>query len=38
MSNPKGNQLWIFIGRTMLKVKLKYFDHLMEKLTHWDGP
>ena len=28
--NPKGNQLWIFIGRTlMLKLKLQYFGHLM---------
>jgi len=29
--NPKGNQSWIFIGRTMLKLKLQYFDHLMWK-------
>ena len=27
--NPKGNQSWIFIGRTMLKLKLQYFGHLM---------
>ena len=31
--NSKGNQSWIFIGRTMLKLKLKlklqYFGHLM---------
>ena len=27
--NPKGNQSWIFIGRTMLKLKLKCFGHLM---------
>ena len=26
---PKGNQPWIFIGRTMLKLKLQYFGHLM---------
>ena len=27
----KGNQSWIFIGRTMLKLKLQYFVHLMGK-------
>ena len=27
--NPKGNQPWIFIGRTELK--LQYFGHLMQK-------
>ena len=27
--NPEGNQSWIFIGRTMLKLKLQYFGHLM---------
>ena len=27
--NPKGNQSWIFIGRTMLKLKLQYFGLLM---------
>ena len=26
---PKGNQSWIFIGRTMLKLKLQYFGRLM---------
>ena len=31
--NPKGNQSRIFIGRTMLKLKLKrqYFGHLMQR-------
>ena len=29
--NPKGNQLWIFIGRTCAEVKLQYFGHLMQK-------
>ena len=29
-SNPKGNQSWIIIGRTViLKLKLQYFGHLM---------
>ena len=27
--NPKGNQSWIFIGRTDLNLKLQYFGHLM---------
>ena len=27
--HPKGNQPWIFIGRTMLNLKLQYFGHLM---------
>ena len=27
--NPKGNQPWIFIGRTDVKLKLQYFGHLM---------
>ena len=29
--HPKGNQSWIFIGRLMLKLKLQYFVHLMQK-------
>ena len=29
--NPKGNQLWIFIGRTGAEVKLQYFGHLMQR-------
>ena len=27
--NPKGNQPWIFIGRTNAEAKLQYFGHLM---------
>ena len=27
----KGNQPCIFIGRTMLKLKLQYFGHLMQR-------
>ena len=27
--HSKGNQSWIFLGRTMLKLKLQYFGHLM---------
>ena len=29
--NPKGNQPWIFSGRTVLKLKLLYFGHLMQR-------
>ena len=29
--NPKGNQPWILTGRTMLKLKLQYFGHLMQR-------
>ena len=30
--NPKGNQSWIFNGRRkMLKLKLQYFGHLMQR-------
>ena len=27
--NPKGNQSWIFIGRTDVKAETQYFGHLM---------
>ena len=27
--HPRGDQSWVFIGRTMLKLKLQYFGHLM---------
>ena len=30
--NPEGDQSWIFIGRTMLKLKLQYFGHLMRRV------
>ena len=29
--HPKADQSWVFIGRTMLKLKLQYFTHLMQK-------
>ena len=29
--NPKGNQPLIFIGRLMLKLKLRSFGHLMQR-------
>ena len=27
--HPKGNQSWVFIGRTDVKLKLQYFGYLM---------
>ena len=30
--NPKGNQPWIFIGRTDAEAKLQYFSHLMRRV------
>ena len=29
--NPKGNQSWIFIGRTYLKLKLQYVGQLLQR-------
>ena len=29
--HPKGNEPWIFIGRTDAKLKLQYFGHLMQR-------
>ena len=29
--NPKGNQPWIFIGRTVAKLKLQYSGHLIRR-------
>ena len=29
--HPKGNQSWVFIGRTDLKLKLQYFGYLMRR-------
>ena len=36
--NSKGDQSWIFIGRTDAKVKLQYFGSWCEELTHWKRP
>ena len=37
-SQSKGNQSWIFIGRTALKLKLQYFDHLMRRTHSFEKP
>ena len=34
--NPKGNQSWIFIGRTDPETKLQYFGHLMQRADLWE--
>ena len=33
--HPKGNQSWILLKGLMPKLKLQYFGHLMQRLTHW---
>ena len=30
--HPKGDQSWVFIGRTELKLKLQHFGHLMRRV------
>ena len=30
--HPKGDQSWVFIGRTDAKLKLQYFGHLMQRV------
>ena len=30
--HPKGDQSWVFIGRTVLKRKLQSFGHLMQRV------
>ena len=30
--HPKGDQSWVFFGRTDLKLKLQYFGHLMQRV------
>ena len=29
--NPKGDQSWVFIGKTDVELKLQYFGHLMRR-------
>ena len=29
--HPKGDQSWVFIGRTDVKLKLQYFGHLRQR-------
>ena len=34
--HPKGDQSWVFIGRMMLKLKLQYFGHLMQRVDSFE--
>ena len=34
--HPKGDQSWVFIGRMMLKLKLQYFGHLMQRVNSFE--
>ena len=36
--NSKGNQPWIFIGRTDADLKLQYFGHLMQRAISLESP
>ena len=31
-AHPKGDQSWVFIGGLMLRLKLQYFGHLMQRV------
>ena len=33
--HSKGDQSWVFFGRNDAKLKLQYFGHSCEELTHW---
>ena len=34
--HPKGDQSWVFFGRTDAKLKLQYFGHLMQRVDSLD--
>ena len=34
--HPKGDQSWVFIGRTDVKLKLQYFVHLMRRADSYE--
>ena len=36
--NPKGDQSWIFIGRTDAELKLQYLTTRCKEPTHWERP
>ena len=36
--HPKGDQPWVFFGRTDVKLKLQYFGHLMWRVDSWKRP
>ena len=36
--HSKGDQSWVFFGRLMLKLKLQYFGHLMQRAGSFEKP
>ena len=34
--HPKGDQSWVFIEGLMLKLKLQYFGHLMQRVDSFE--
>ena len=36
--HSKGNQFWVFIGRTDVELKLQYFGHLMRRADSFEKP
>ena len=36
--HPKGDQSWVFIGRTDVEAKVQYFGHLMQRADYWKRP
>jgi len=34
--HPKGDQSWVFIRRTVLKLKLQYFGHLLRRVDSFE--
>ena len=30
--HPKGDQSWVFIGRTDIELKIQYFGHIMRRV------
>ena len=34
--HPKGDQFWVFIRKLMLKLKLQYFGHLMQRVDSFE--
>ena len=34
--HPKGDQSWVFIGRTDVEAKLQYFGHLMQRAVSFE--
>ena len=35
--HPKGDQSWVFIGRTDAEAKLQYFGHLMQRADSFEN-